>query len=56
MITLHKGFLDLQNFNAKDSYDKPPYYIVSDAESSDLILYLRALDFFYHDFMREMGF
>ncbi len=48
---LNKDFKELKNLNLKYSYQKPPYYIVSTVESSDLVLYFKALERFFHDFL-----
>ena len=47
---LDKDFKQLRDLNLKYSFKEPPYYIVSTVESSDLILYFRALRQFCSDF------
>lgn len=54
---LDRDFKALRRLNMKYSYKKPPYYIVSTVESSDLVLYFKALQRFCSDFgMRFMDF
>ncbi len=47
---LDKDFKTLRDFNFKYSFKEPPYYIVSTVESSDLVLYFKALRQFSSDF------
>ncbi|HOW88416.1 MAG TPA: DUF1570 domain-containing protein [Candidatus Omnitrophota bacterium] len=55
--TLDRDFKALRRLNMKYSYKKPPYYIVSTVESSDLVLYFRTLQRFCSDFgMQFMDF
>ncbi len=54
---LDRDFKTLRRLNMKYSYKKPPYYIVSTVESSDLVLYFRTLQRFCSDFgMQFMDF
>jgi len=47
---LGKEFKQLLGLNLKYSFKEPPYYIVSTVESSDLVLYFKALRQFSSDF------
>ena len=47
---LDKDFKELRTLNLKYSYKEPPYYIVSTVDSSDLVLYFKALRQFCSDF------
>ncbi|OGX12048.1 MAG: hypothetical protein A2351_01480 [Omnitrophica bacterium RIFOXYB12_FULL_50_7] len=54
---LNKDFKQLRGLNLKYSFKKPPYYVVSTVESSDLVLYFKTLQQFYADFsMRFLEF
>ncbi len=48
---LDRDFKLLRKFNLKYAFKKPPYYVVSTVESSDLLLYFRALQDFSSDFI-----
>lgn len=48
---LDKDFKRLSQENTRHSFLKPPYYIVSSVESSDLVLYFKALQQYYDEFL-----
>ena len=48
---LEKDFRKLQQENLRYSTFKSPYHIISSAESSDLVVYFRALQRYFNDFL-----
>lgn len=48
---LDKAFLDERKKRAKDAFTMAPYFILSDVEASDFVLYRTALDRLFNDFM-----